>query len=54
MEQPAPADTLPGQLFVSAKSEAFVPPIVIPVMLSAVEKLFVKVKFCDALLTLTI
>jgi hypothetical protein len=52
IEQLAPAATLPGQLLVSAKSDAFVPPIATFVMLSAVDWLFVRVTLCDALLTL--
>ena len=42
-EQLAPAATLPRQLSVSAKSEAFVPLIAMLGMLSAVEALFVNV-----------
>jgi hypothetical protein len=37
MEQLAPAGTLPTQLLVSAKSEAFVPLVAMLVMLSAVD-----------------
>jgi hypothetical protein len=49
MEQPTPAAKVPTQLSVSAKSEAFVPPIMMPVMLSGVDSLFVTVTVWDAL-----
>jgi hypothetical protein len=49
MEQLAAAGTLPRQLLVSAKSEAFVPLIEMLVMVSAVDLLFVNVTVWDAL-----
>jgi hypothetical protein len=49
MEQVPPTDTLPRQLSVSAKSEAFVPLIVMLVMLSAIDSPFLKLTVWDTL-----
>jgi len=53
MEQLAPAGTLPTQLSVSAKSEAFVPLTATPVMLKDVASLFVNVTVWEALVVPT-